>query len=101
MLNIAGLCVVIILLLFLIYFLRGKTLDNFIIFVDEVIIPNSCYDYLVTNGNNYFLLNTKKIIDGTTNPLTFATKDDAYTYLKNNNCPTNIPFVDLVMKKKK
>jgi hypothetical protein len=100
MLNIAGLCLVILLLVCLIYFLQSKTLDNFIIFVDDVVIPTSCYDYLVTNGNKFFLLNTKKIIDGVTNPLTFDTKEDAKAYLKNLKCPTNIPFVDLVMRKK-
>ena len=100
MLNIAGICVVIVLLLFLIYFLQSKTLDNFIVFVDDVVIPTSCYDYLVTNGNKFFLLNTTKIIDGVTNPLTFDTKEDAKAYLKNSKCPTNIPFVDLVMRKK-
>jgi len=100
MLNIAGLCLVILLLVFLIYFLQSKTLDNFIIFVDDVVIPTSCYDYLITNGNKFFLLNTKKIIDGVTNPLTFNTKEDANAYLKNSKCPTNIPFVDLVMRKK-
>lgn len=100
MLNIAGLILVILLLVCLIYFLQSKTLDNFIIFVDDVVIPTSCYDYLVTNGNKFFLLNTKKIIDGVTNPLTFDTKEDAKAYLKKSKCPTNIPFVDLVMRKK-
>ena len=100
MLNIAGICVIILILLFLIYFLRSNTLDNFIVFVDDVIIPNSCYNYLVTNGSQFFLLNTKKIIDGVTNPLTFNTKEDAKNYLIESKCPTNIPFVDLVIKKK-
>ena len=100
MLNIAGLFLVILLLVCLIYFLQSKTLDNFIVFVDDVVIPTSCYDYLVTNGNKFFLLNTTKIIDGVTNPLTFDTKEDAKAYLKNSKCPTNIPFVDLVMRKK-
>ena len=100
MLNIAGIIVIILILLFLIYFLRSNTLDNFIVFVDDIIIPTSCYNYLVTNGSKYFLLNTKKIIDGVTNPLTFNTKIDAQTYLKNSKCPIDIPLVDLVMRKK-
>jgi hypothetical protein len=100
MLNCAGICVIILLLLFLIYFLRSNALDNFIVFVDDVIIPDSCYDYLVTNGKHFFLLNTKKIIDGVTNPLTFNTKEDAKNFLNNSKCPVNIPFVDLVVKKK-
>lgn len=99
-LDFAGIIVIILLLIFLIYFLRSKTLDNFIIFVDDVVIPKSCYNYLVTNGEKYFLLNTKKMIDGITNPLTFNTKEDAKDYLKKIQCPTTIPFVDLVMRKK-
>jgi hypothetical protein len=99
-LDFAGIIVIILLLIFLIYFLRSKTLDNFIIFVDDVVIPKSCYNYLVTNGEKYFLLNTKKMIDGVTNPLTFNTKEAAKDYLKKIQCPTTIPFVDLVMRKK-
>ena len=100
MLNTAGVIVIIIMLIYLIYSLHGNSLDSFIIFVDDVVIPNSCYNYLVTNGKNYFLLNTKKILDGVTNPLSFNNKNDALEYLKNAKCPVNIPFVDLVMRKK-
>ena len=99
-LDFAGILVIILLLIFLIYFLHSKALDNFIVFVDDVVIPKSCYNYLVTNGEKYFLLNTKKMIDGVTNPLTFNTKQEAQNYLKEAKCPTTIPFVDLVMRKK-
>ena len=99
-LDFAGIIVIILLLIFLIYLLRSKSLDNFILFVDDVVIPKSCYNYLITNGKNYFLLNTKKMIDGVTNPLTFNTKLEAKIYLQKSQCPTNIPFVDLVMRKK-
>ena len=95
MLNSAGIVVIIIILVFLIYLLRSKAVDNFIVFVDDVIIPASCYNYLVTNGSKFFLLNTKKMIDGTTNPLTFNTKLEAQNYLKKIKCPVNLPFVDL------
>lgn len=100
MLNSAGIVVIIIILVCLIYLLRSKAVDNFIVFVDDVVIPASCYNYLVTNGSKFFLLNTKKMIDGTTNPLTFNTKLEAQNYLKKIKCPVNIPFVDLVMRKK-
>ena len=99
MIKLSGAILVFLLLLLLIYFLRSETLENFIVFVDDVVIPASCYNYLVSNGKNYFLLNTKKIIDGITNPLTFKTKLDAINYLKTMKCPIDIPFVDLVMKK--
>ena len=100
MLNTSGLIVVILLLVFLIYILRNKTLDNFIVFIDNVIIPKSCYNYLVTNGKDFFLLNTNTILDGVKNPLKFNNKDDALKYLRDSECPDNIPFVDLVMRKK-
>ena len=100
MLNTAGIIVTIILLIFLIYILRNKTLDNFVVFLDDIVIPTSCYNYIVTNGKNFFLLNTNKILDGVTNPLTFKSKIDAINYLKSSKCPENIPFVDLVMRKK-
>lgn len=99
MIKASGVVLVFLLLLILIYFLRSETLENFIVFVDDVVIPAACYNYLVSNGKNYFLLNTKKIIDGITNPLTFKTKLDAINYLKTIKCPVDIPFVDLVMKK--
>jgi hypothetical protein len=100
MLNTAGIIVTVLLLICLIYVLSNKTIDNFIVFLDDIVIPSTCYNYLVTNGKNYFLLNTNKILDGVTNPLTFNNKNDAINYLKNLKCPENIPFVDLVMRKK-
>jgi len=100
MINIVGLIVVFIILILLICFLRNKSLDNFIVFLDDIIIPSTCFDYLLTNGKNYFLLNSKKILDGISNPLKFNTKLDALKYLKNMKCPENITFVDLVMRKK-
>ena len=49
MLNTAGIIVTIILLIFLVYILRNKAIDNFVVFLDDIIIPTSCYNYIVTN----------------------------------------------------
>jgi len=101
MLNHSGILVIIIVLLFLIYFLRSKSLENFITFTDNTIIPSNCYNYLLTNGHKFFLLNTKKVIDNISNPLVFHTKKDAMNYLYNNtSCSNQIPFVNLVINKK-
>jgi hypothetical protein len=100
MINTIGIVVVIILIIVLVYFLKTKVLDTFIVFIDDVVIPSSCYNYLVSNGKDFYLFNTKKQIDGITNPMKFATKEDAQKFLKNNNCPVNIPFVDMVKNKK-
>jgi len=99
MINKAGVVVMIIIMIFLIYILKTKMFDSFIVFLDDVVIPKSCYNYLVTNGSNYFLFNSNKILDGITNPLKFKNKLEAVNYLKKMECPDNIPFVDLVMRK--
>lgn len=99
-LNLAGIILVILLLGFLIVILRNNTFDNFIVFLDEKVIPKTCWDYLVTNGSSYFLLNSRILIDGVNNPIQFKTKDEALVFLSKNKCPTDIPFVDLVMRKK-
>ena len=100
MVNLIVIIVIIIILILLIYLLKSRVIDNFIVFLDDVVIPTTCYNYLVTNGKNYFLLNTKKILDGVTNPLQFNTKAESINYLKNAKCPINIPFVDLLVHKK-
>jgi len=100
MLNTAGIIVIIIVLIALIVLIRNKTLDNFIVFLDDVVIPTSCYNYLVSNGKHYFLFNTKKITDNVSNPMKFNSKAEAISFLKNAKCPSNIPYVDLLSKKK-
>jgi hypothetical protein len=98
--NIIGLVVIGIILMTVYIIFKNKSIDNFIVFLDDKVIPKSCPDYLVTNGQNYFLLNSHMIIDGINNPKKFNTKYEAIQYLKTNRCVENIPFVDLVMRKK-
>lgn len=98
--NIAGIVLIILILVGLIIVLRNRTFDNFIIFLDDIVIPKNCWDYLITNGKEFFLFNSRIFIDSINNPLKFSTKQDALEYLKRTGCPGEIPFVDLVMKKK-
>jgi hypothetical protein len=98
--NFIGLIVIGIILIVIYIIFKNNSVDNFIVFLDEKIIPKSCPDYLVTNGKNYFLLNSRMIIDGVKNPMKFDTKNSAVEYLKINNCVVDIPFVDVVMRKK-
>jgi len=99
-LNIAGIIVIILLLIGLYIFLKNGSLDNFIVFLDDVIIPKTCFDYLVFNGNSYYLFNSRLTYDGVNNPLQFTTKAEAIDYLKSIKCPQTLPFVDLVSRKK-
>jgi len=100
-LNIAGVILVILILAGLIILLRNRSFDNFIVFLDDVVIPKNCWDYLVFNGENYFLFKSRALIDSVNNPLKFPTKQSALEYLKKQGClAEGIPFVDLVMRKK-
>ena len=98
--NIIGVIVVIIVLVMLYMMIKDKSVDNFIVFLDDVVIPKTCWDYLVSNGKEYFLFNSRMIIDGVQNPLRFPNKSQALEHLKKNKCPVNIPYVDLIMRKK-
>ena len=99
MLNIAGIILVVLILVGLVVILRNRTFDNFIVFLDDVAIPKTCWDYLVTNGRDYFLFKSRALVDGVNNPLKFPTKQTALEHLKKMGCPAEIPFVDLVMRK--
>ena len=98
--NIIGLLVIIIILIVLYIAIKNQSLDTFIVFLDDVVIPKTCWDYLVSNGKEYFLFNSKMIVDGVKNPMRFPNKQRALEHLKLSKCPVNIPFVDLVMRKK-
>jgi len=99
-LNIAGIILIILILIGLIIVLRNRTFDNFIVFLDDIAIPKTCWDYLITNGKDFFLFKSRAIVDSVNNPLKFPTKQAALDYLKKAGCPGEIPFVDLVMRKK-
>ena len=98
--HISGIICVIILLAALIWFLKTNVLDNFVVFLDEQVIPNDCYNYLVTNGSKFFLLDTRKLFDGNTNPRAFDTREAAIEHLKQIGCNTDLPFVNIRQKKK-
>jgi hypothetical protein len=98
--NIAGVILILLILAGLIILLRNRSFDNFIVFLDDVAIPKTCWDYIVTNGQDYFLFNSHALVDSVNNPLKFPTKQAALDYLQKSGCPKGIPFVDLVMRKK-
>jgi len=100
-LSIAGIICVIIVLILLIFMLKNNVLDNFIVFLDDNIIPKDCYNYLVTDGAKFYLLDTRKLYDDQTNPRPFSTRNSALEYLKGIGCASSIPFVNLFEKKKK
>ena len=98
--NIIGVIVIIIILYILYELFKNKTIDNFIVFLDDVVIPKTCFDYLVFNGSKYYLFNSRLTYDGVNNPIQFETKNDALKHLQKIKCPSTIPFVDLVARKK-
>ena len=99
-LQVEGIICIVIVLLILIYLIRNKTMENFIVLLEEVIIPKNCPNYLVTDGTFYYLMNTRLPYDGVTNPLKFESQQEANNYLSQNKCPS-LEAVNLVVSKNK
>ena len=98
--TLAGFLVIILILIGLYVLTSNNKFENFIVFLDDTVIPKTCPDYLVFNGTNYYLFNSRLTFDGVNNPKKFNTKADAMNYLTKLQCPTNIPYVNLVQHKK-
>jgi hypothetical protein len=52
----------------------------------SVIVPEMCYNYFISDGVKYYLINTHKLYDGISNPRIFNTLALANAYLKDNKC---------------
>lgn len=75
-------------------------IEPFIVLIDdENPVPSNCPEYLYTDGKNYYAHDSRKIIDGKTNPLKFKTLDEAQKYIKKNKCRSDIPHINLVVNK--
>lgn len=64
-----------------------RQMEKFIVTVEETILPSQCPDYLVTDGQNFYLIFNKKPFDGISNPLVFKDLADVKLTLKELNCP--------------
>lgn len=64
-----------------------RQMEKFIVTVEETILPNNCPDYLVTDGQNFYLIFNKKPFDSISNPLVFQDLADVKETLKQMNCP--------------
>ena len=95
----SSLIVILVILLILFLVIRfTSTLDAMTDIFASVVIPEQCYEYLVTDGTSYYLLNPKKNYDGITNPRKFKLLADANKFLLDNGC-TPLPLINLVVSK--
>lgn len=91
---------IIVIILSVIIFYYRNPIEPFIVLVDdENPVPGGCPEYLYTDGKNYYAHDSRKIIDGKTNPLKFKTLDDAQKYIKKRRCRSDIPHINLVVNK--
>lgn len=74
-----------------------RQMEKFIVTVEETILPNHCPDYLVTDGQNFYLIFNNKPFDGVSNPLVFQDLADVKLTLKELNCP----MLDIVPLRRK
>jgi hypothetical protein len=96
--DMLGVLIVFLMLGCLIWVLKNKYIEKFIVLIDEVVIPKECPDYLVTNGVHYYLIDSRKVLDGVNNPMKFDSKEAAESYLDVNKCPKLVP-INLVVDK--
>ncbi len=61
---------------------------------DETPRGSSCYEYLVYDGNSYYLFDSRLMIDGIQNPKKFMSAEVANEYLANKSCG-RLPITDL------
>ena len=79
---------VLVLLVFLFqkYVNVDKLTENFIVLVEDKIIPDNCPDKLFFDGKYYYLYNTKKAFKKGSNPLVFKSLRQCQDYIKINGC---------------
>ena len=89
---------IIIILVCLVLQYKPVSIEGFGVFIKDIIIPTQCYDYLVTDGSKYYLMNSRKLYDGVNNPKEFNNIDDAYKYCDSIKCQ-RVDLIDLVTRK--
>ena len=66
-------------------------------------INNKCFDYVMTDGNHFYLYKVRKPYQNNRNPLIFKSREEVMNYLKKNNYKNlkcgNIQFVDITNNK--
>ena len=105
-------CIVIILLvIILIYCIYTSNRDGFqnrfqvnqfnidgLSVIDENKNKNLVYDYLLTDGNLFYLYNSRDLVIGRQNPLIFETLDEAENFRKSTSTPP-LNITNLLIKK--
>jgi len=105
-------CIVIILLvIILIYCIYTSNRDGFqnrfqvnqfnidgLSVIDENKNKNLVYDYLLTDGNLFYLYNSRDLVIGRQNPLIFETLDEAEKFRKSTSTPP-LNITNLLIKK--
>ena len=95
----SGLIIVLVILVVLFLVIRfTSTLDAMTDIFESVVVPPQCYEYLVTDGTSYYLLNSKQEYDGVSNPRKFKLLADANKFLLDNGCKP-LPLINLVVSK--
>ena len=96
----SGLIIVLVILVVLFLVIRfTSSLDAMTDILESVVVPAQCYEYLLTDGTSYYLLNSKREYDGITNPRKFQLLADANKFLLDNGCKP-LPLINLVVSKK-
>lgn len=98
--NFTSALIILLFILFILFLIIRftSTLDAMTDIFESVVIPQQCYEYLITDGIAYYLLTTKRMFDSITNPRKFNTLVNANNYLLDNGCKP-LPLLNLITNK--
>lgn len=92
------LIVFIILIILFVLVVKFEMIEKMTNMYESTVMPKQCYEYLITDGNGYYLINPRHAMDGIINPKKFMNLADANKFLSINNCHP-LPLIDLVVNK--
>lgn len=93
--NISVLAAIILVIILLGYYYFFVSKSSFaVLFDDESTRVSKCFEYLLYDGSNYYLFDSRLPIDGVSNPKKFSTAISATKYLNGLGCGP-LPVLDL------
>ena len=86
MLSLSGILLIILVIGLILCIAKQNIIQGFVSEMESVIQDSNCPDYMVTDGNKYYLIFNNKSFDGVNNPLTFSSLEEARIELTKRGC---------------
>jgi hypothetical protein len=80
------------------YVLTNKSLEKFIVLIDDKSPNSNCPEYLLTDGKAFYIFDSRQNIEKNKNPKKFETMENAQEYLAKQKCKP-MDVINLVVSK--